>query len=41
MIDELLVTYFICVFKDEDIQFYTQLMGWEAPWRLGGSPLLP
>ena len=33
MIDDLLITYFIFVLNDEAIQFYTQLIGGQAPWR--------
>ena len=33
MIDGLLMTYFIFVFKDEATQFYTQLVGDQVPWR--------
>ena len=33
MIDDLLITYFIFVLKDEAIQFYTQLVGGQVPWR--------
>ena len=33
MIDGLLITYFIFVLKDEAIQFYTQLVGGQVPWR--------
>ena len=33
MIDDLLMTYFIFVLKDEAIQFYTQLVGDQVPWR--------
>ena len=41
MIDRLLMAYFIFVSKDEAIQFYTQLVGSQVPWRRSSDGTQP